>query len=216
MSRLFLFPLLLVFNFWNNEHLYTYASNIENLIKDKELEQSKETIRVLATKALNVVKTKDINKDFEVIFDEFLNLLNQYFAMNNIAILVLKKYWRQMKENDKKEFISNLSNMLSRTYSIQFANFKEAEFKVTGAKHKSKKQILVYSKASVPGKEPIQITWTIWNKTGKILDVNVGSVSIVFELSQGILAKVAESSLARFLKDFNETNERKNLLKHAS
>ncbi len=213
MSRLFL---LLIFNFWNNEHLYIYASNTENTIEDKELYQSKETIRVLATNALNVVKTKDINKDFEVIFDEFLNLLNQYFAMNNIAILVLKKYWRQMKENDKKEFISNLSNMLSRTYSIQFANFKEAEFKVTGAKYKSKKQVLVYSKASVPGKEPIQITWTIWNKTGKILDVNVGSVSIVFELSQGILAKVAESGLARFLKDFNKTNERKNLLKHAS
>lgn len=193
--------------FFNGSLFANENTNVTN-IEETKLTEAKNIIETLGKEALDIIKTHNSDsKGMVIIIDKFWSLLDRYFIMNKVAQIILRAYWRSLQDDEKQNFTQSLMNMLAKKYAVQFSQFKQATFKVTKAAEKSKHQTLVYSRASIPGKEPIEILWTVISDSSKVIDVSVSSVSVATTLSQTILDSIKKDGIKNFLKDFYEKNK---------
>ena len=162
------------------------------------------TVRELSDKALQ--KVKEHNVLMPDVIDYFWQLLDQYFAIKSIAVLALKLYWKQMNDEQKKAFASQLQNMLARTYSSRFVDFKEATCNILSEREKTKRMTEVISSVEVANKS-YKVIWTFDIKQKKIVDVSIDGVSILQSIVDVTQSSIAEKKLGGFLKDWADKYE---------
>ena len=161
-------------------------------------------IQNLGNTAIGVINRQGITS--KEVQSEFYSILNENFAIESIARHSLGKNFRRLSESEKKAFFRCFKNMLIRIYSSRFSEYKSAKFIVTGARKKSAKQVLVYSKIVVDNKEDIPVVWSVFLSKGsmKVYDVIISDVSVSNIQRSEFAGKISREGLKKFLKEFME------------
>ncbi|MBE6446969.1 MAG: ABC transporter substrate-binding protein [Alphaproteobacteria bacterium] len=169
-----------------------------------EMSRASYFVEELANKAL--AKVKEPNISMTQVVDYFWILLDEYFAIKSIAILSLKLYWKQMNAEQKEAFIKHLRNMLARTYSSKFVDFKNAQCQISGEREKTQRMKEVLSSIKITDKE-YKVIWTYDSKQNKIVDVSVDGVSILQSLTDVTQSAIAKKKLSVFLAEWKQKYE---------
>ena len=161
-------------------------------------------VQGLGNTAIEIINRKGITS--EKVKQEFGKLLNENFALENIARYSLGKNFKQLSEDEKKDFLRSFENMLVGIYSSRFSEYKSAKLIVAGSRKKSDKQILVNSKIVIPNKQDIDVVWSIFLSNGslKVYDAIISDVSISNVQRSELMSRISEKGLKAFLEDFKK------------
>lgn len=111
---------------------------------------------------------------------QFRSLLREGFNLDQIARLVLGRYWNQANPTEQSEFVKLLEDYLVQLYAARFADFKNVRLQVEGARNESGGTI-VRSALIRPQGPPVPLDWRVENDRGRfvITDLVVEGVSMV-------------------------------------
>ncbi len=103
------------------------------------------------------------------------------FDVPAIGRFVLGRYWRTATEPQKTEFLKLFEDMIVKTYTNRFTEYKGEQFAVTGSRADGD-SVLVTTAISQPrgNGQPVKVDWRVLKPQGsyKIVDVIIEGVSM--------------------------------------
>ncbi|WP_245829650.1 MlaC/ttg2D family ABC transporter substrate-binding protein [Thalassospira alkalitolerans] len=134
-------------------------------------------IHTLASDAIAGLTDETLSDDIRR--QNFVALMDRYFAMDVISRFVLGRYWRSISEDELNEFASLLQEYLALNYASQFKSFNGEQF-VVGDESQQKKDTFVNSQFVRPDGPPVTIIWRLreFGDKYKIIDVTVEGLSM--------------------------------------
>ncbi len=113
----------------------------------------------------------------EAIFRE---MLTRKFAMGFIGRFALGRHWQSASQDQQEEFLLLFSEFVVRNYASMLGGYVDEKFEVLGASEAGKQDMIVGSRISGGGREPIRVDWRLRMIDGQpqIIDVGVGGISM--------------------------------------
>ncbi|WP_254424124.1 MlaC/ttg2D family ABC transporter substrate-binding protein [Thalassospira marina] len=111
--------------------------------------------------------------------ERFVNLMDKYFKMDQVARFVLGRYWRNLSDQELTNFADLLQKYLALNYASKFKDFDGEKF-VVGDSSENKKDIFVNSQVVRPDGPPVKIVWRLREFDGslRIIDVSIEGISM--------------------------------------
>ncbi|WP_404422073.1 phospholipid-binding protein MlaC [Thalassospira australica] len=136
-----------------------------------------DVIKTLADEAIAGLTDQSLSNDTRR--QNFVALMDRYFAMDVISRFVLGRYWRSISEEELNEFADLLQDYLALNYASQFKGFNGEQF-VVGDEKQQNKDTFVNSQFVRPDGPPVSIIWRLREFGGeyKIIDVTVEGLSM--------------------------------------
>lgn len=137
-----------------------------------------EFIRNLADEAVAAL-TEDVSREKRV--ERFRELLHEHFAVQNIGVWVLGRYWRIATPEERREYLQLFERLIVTTYVERFSEYSGETLEVTGATPKGEADIIVSSNLLRPtGGAPVPVSWRLHPRDDsyRIVDVIVEGISM--------------------------------------
>ncbi|RCK03853.1 organic solvent ABC transporter [Thalassospira xianhensis MCCC 1A02616] len=136
-----------------------------------------DVIKTLASEAIVGLTDQSLSNDTRR--QNFVALMDRYFAMDVISRFVLGRYWRSISEEELSEFADLLQDYLALNYASQFKDFNGEQF-VVGDEKQQNKDTFVNSQFVRPDGPPVSIVWRLreFGDEYKIIDVTVEGLSM--------------------------------------
>jgi phospholipid transport system substrate-binding protein len=114
----------------------------------------------------------------------FKDLLDTHFDIKTIAQFALGIHWRNISDNEKKEYVDLFENMVVNIYARRFGDYKGQEIVVKTANKRGKRDFIVSSTILPPEGEngpEVSLDWRVRNRNGslKIIDISVEGTSMI-------------------------------------
>lgn len=134
-------------------------------------------IRSLGDEAISELAGKKIDDSDRK--ERFVNLMDKYFKMDQVARFVLGRYWRSLSDQELAEFADLLQKYLALNYASKFKDFDGEKF-VVGDYTENNKDIFVNSQVIRPDGPPVKIVWRLREFDGnlRIIDVTIEGISM--------------------------------------
>lgn len=111
---------------------------------------------------------------------QFRKLLHEGFDLNQIARLVLGRYWNQASQAERAEFVELLEDYLVQLYAARFADFENVTLRVESVRDEQG-QTIVRSVLMRPEAPPVALDWRVERDQGRFLitDLVVEGISMI-------------------------------------
>lgn len=187
---------------------------VSPVVEETKIQKDVENfVQNLGNKAIEIINKPGISKG--QVQKEFKELLQNHFALRDIARYSLGNFYRELSKEEEQDFLRCFENMLVKVYSSNFSAYKTAKLVVTGGKikttKKGKQQILVYSNVVVPNKADVNVTWSVFSTEGrnhKVYDVIIDNVSISSSQRSEFRGSIVKNSLKKFLEKFKKDHSK--------
>lgn len=132
----------------------------------------------LANQAIPVLTRSDLPEAQREA--KFRQLLHEGFDMNQIARLVLGRYWNQATPEERAEFTKLLENYLVQLYGDRFIGYRNVTFQIQGSRDAGG-DVIVNSVLLRPDGPPVALDWRVASAGGRsfVTDLVVEGVSMV-------------------------------------
>lgn len=148
------------------------------------VEGATEFIQELADDALEKLGDQSLTRDERE--DEFRRLLNENFAVNGIARLMLGRYWRSTSPEQRAEYLRLYQDVLAATWAGPFSRAGGVGLEITQsivmrAARTDENAVLVRSTIDMGTGRPLEVSWRVANKGDvyKIADIVIQGISMV-------------------------------------
>lgn len=121
-------------------------------------------------------------KDFAQVTQFVESTIYPHVDFNRISALVLGKYWRSASPEERSQFNKEFQNLLVRTYSRAFVEFKDWSVRFLPLKMESDaSKVVVKTEILQPGIQPIAVDYRMVLIKGqwKAYDILIEGVSLV-------------------------------------
>lgn len=174
-----------------------------------ELLLPQQAIAEASGKLKEKMQNPDFVKDFAQITDFVESAIYPHVDFNRISALVLGKYWRDATPDERAQFNKEFQNLLVRTYSRAFVEFKDWSVRFLPLKMESDAtKVVVKTEILQPGIQPIAVDYRMVLIRGKwkAYDILIEGVSLVTNFrttfnneirNRGSLAAVIETLKTR-------------------
>ncbi len=128
------------------------------------------------------LKDETFAKDFVKITGFVEEVINPMVDFNRISALVLGKLWKKATKEEKSRFKQEFQNLLIRTYSRAFVEFKEWSVRFLPLKMEpGAKKVIVKTEILQPGIQPLAVNYRMVLVKGewKAYDIMIEGVSLV-------------------------------------
>lgn len=130
------------------------------------------------------------------------SLINQdlepHANFNITARLVLGQKWNQITAQQKKEFVTNLKNMILNTYGSAFTTYSGEKIEIRcPIKYNSKKdKVEIDSRVTHPQKQSFSLTYRLYKKGNEWIfyDIIIDNVSVVHSYRQTVRRLIEQNS----------------------
>lgn len=111
---------------------------------------------------------------------QFSALLNEKFDMETIGRFSLGARWRQLDEEQRREYQKLFREMIVQIYSRRFSDYQGQDFEVDGARILGEDDVLVRSYIVPDQGNRILVEWRVRNRDGRmrVIDVVIEQVSM--------------------------------------
>ncbi len=174
-----------------------------------ELLLPQQAIAEASDKLKEKMQNPDFVKDFAQITDFVESAIYPHVDFNRISALVLGKYWREATPTERSQFNKEFQNLLVRTYSRAFIEFKDWSVRFLPLKMESDAtKVVVKTEILQPGIQPIAVDYrmVLIRDKWKAYDILIEGVSLVTNFrttfnneikNRGSLAAVIETLKTR-------------------
>lgn len=147
-------------------------------------EQAGAYVEALGNNAISILSNKNLSKekkkqDIEKLFRENVDI--QW-----IGKFVLGRFWRQISEEQKKNYLKEYETFLVRHYATRFTDYTSGSFTITGIRDDGDNEFFVNMqiKSDEAGEEPIIVDYRVRHDKGTknqfmIFDIIVEGVSMI-------------------------------------
>ncbi|WP_404359835.1 phospholipid-binding protein MlaC [Methylotuvimicrobium sp. KM1] len=147
-----------------------------------ELLLPQQAIAEASDKLKEKMQNPEFTKDFAQITDFVESAIYPHVDFNRISALVLGKYWRDATPEERSQFNNEFRNLLVRTYSRAFVEFKDWSVRFLPLKMESDaSKVIVKTEILQPGIQPIAVDYRMVLIKGKwkAYDILIEGVSLV-------------------------------------
>ncbi|CCE25131.1 MlaC/ttg2D family ABC transporter substrate-binding protein [Methylotuvimicrobium alcaliphilum] len=147
-----------------------------------ELLLPQQAIAEASDKLKEKMQNPEFIKDFAQITDFVESAIYPHVDFNRISALVLGKYWRDATPEERAQFNNEFRNLLVRTYSRAFVEFKDWSVRFLPLKMESDAtKVVVKTEILQPGIQPIAVDYRMVLIKGKwkAYDILIEGVSLV-------------------------------------
>lgn len=147
-----------------------------------ELLLPQQAIAQASDKLKERMQNPDFIKDFAQITDFVESVIYPHVDFNRISALVLGRYWRDATPEERAQFNKEFQNLLVRTYSRAFVEFKDWSVRFLPLKMESDAtKVVVKTEILQPGVQPISVDYRMLLVKGqwKAYDILIEGVSLV-------------------------------------
>lgn len=163
-------------------------------------------VQNLGKKAIDTLTSGSLSDD--EIKSQFRSILEEGFAVTNIAKFVMGANWRKLDAGQQEQFRSIFAKRLENAYAARFREYKGVAFAVKGSRQEGDGGIVVNSTIQKPGGPIVNVDWKIYNANGgeKIFDVTVDGVSMSITLRSDYNSAFQSKGgdVGTFLKDLSQ------------
>jgi phospholipid transport system substrate-binding protein len=140
-------------------------------------------VQSLGDSAIQIITDKALDaKGREARFHDML--INS-FDVPGIGRFVLGRYWRTASEAQRTEFLALFQDMIVKTYTSRFSEYKGETFQVTGGRSDGAGGALVSTVIAQPnGRPPVKVDWRVLKPEGKLKIVDVVIEGVSMSLTQ--------------------------------
>lgn len=141
-------------------------------------EQARRFIAELGAQAINVLRQP--GQPIEQREAALSSMLTQKFALDFIGRFALGRYWATVSAEQQEEFIALFSEFVLRKYASMLGGYVDEHFTVQGAAGAGQRDMIVSSRITGGGREPMRVDWRVRLIGGspKVIDVAVEGVSM--------------------------------------
>ena len=107
--------------------------------------------------------------------DKLLDMVDLEF----MAKITVGKQWKAVNNNEKIIFKRKLFNKFIQFIDLHLEDFKEIKFKEKSIKLRGKKLVYVVGSIDTKKIKNIDITWKLYSKENKIIDVEIEKISLI-------------------------------------
>lgn len=110
----------------------------------------------------------------------FRSMLARKFALGFIGRFALARHWASLSADQQEEYISLFSEYVLSVYASMLGGYVDEQFQVLGVTEAGQHDMLVSSRITGGGREPIRVDWRLRMIDARplIIDVVVGGVSM--------------------------------------
>ncbi len=147
-----------------------------------ELLLPQQAIAEASDKLKEKMQNPEFIKDFAQITDFVESAIYPHVDFNRISALVLGKYWRDATLEERAQFNNEFRNLLVRTYSRAFVEFKDWSVRFLPLKMESDtSKVIVKTEILQPGIQPIAVDYrmVLIKDKWKAYDILIEGVSLV-------------------------------------
>lgn len=139
--------------------------------------QAQAAIERLSTRAMDAIANKSMPKAEKAAI--FRKLLSEGFDMETAARFAAGRFWRELSDAQKREYLSLYQDMIIRVYSARFDSYNGQKFKILGHRSDESGDYVVNSQIIGAG-APVNVTWRVRAKGNdmRVIDVIVEGVSM--------------------------------------
>ncbi len=135
-----------------------------------------------------------------------------HFDFEYMSQLVLGKYWRRAKADEKSAFVSAFRELLVRTYAIALLSYSGEEI-VYLPSHNAEdaKQVKVNTQVAAAGAAPVPITYNLYQvaEAWKVFDVSIDGISLVSNYRSSFATQIKRYKLSGLIKKLEKKNKRR-------
>lgn len=165
-----------------------------------EAGQAKRFIADLGAQAINVLRADGHTiEQREAIFRD---MLMRKFSMPFIGRFVLGRYWQSATIDQQEEYLALFSEFVLRNYASMLGGYAGETFEVLNAAEAGKSDMIVSSRVSGGGREPIGVDWRLRmiDDQPQIIDVSVGGISMSITQREEYSALVQRNGMAGLIE----------------
>jgi phospholipid transport system substrate-binding protein len=136
----------------------------------------------------------------------FSNLINDSVDTNWIAKFVIGKYWRQISEEQQKEFIDLYQNYLIKTYIPKFKNYGGGDIKINKILEQRTGVFFVQSEFQDNEGKVININFRVTKNKDKLLitDIIPEGISFIATQRSEVNSYIANNGFDGFMKHLKQ------------
>lgn len=165
-----------------------------------EAGQAKRFIADLGAQAINVLRADGHTiEQREAIFRD---MLMRKFSMPFIGRFVLGRYWQSATIDQQEEYLALFSEFVLRNYASMLGGYAGETFEVLNAAEAGKSDMIVSSRVSGGGREPLGVDWRLRmiDDQPQIIDVSVGGISMSITQREEYSALVQRNGMAGLIE----------------
>lgn len=165
-----------------------------------EAGQAKRFIADLGAQAINVLRADGHTiEQREAIFRD---MLMRKFSMPFIGRFVLGRHWQTATIDQQEEYLALFSEFVLRNYASMLGGYAGETFEVLNAAEAGKSDMIVSSRVSGGGREPIGVDWRLRmiDDQPQIIDVSVGGISMSITQREEYSALVQRNGMAGLIE----------------
>jgi phospholipid transport system substrate-binding protein len=112
-------------------------------------------------------------------YDKLHPLITSLFDTPTIAKVILSRYWKEINDQEKEEFIKLFNELSTATYASRFDGYNGETFVDLGSEELNKGRLLVKTELQQPGDDPVRMDYLMQqNKEGwRIISVIADGVN---------------------------------------
>lgn len=196
---------------------FLFASLLPLTLSADELKAPQQVIQGISDQLQQVmIHDRDrIDNEPGYVFQVADKILLPHVDFSRVSSLVLGKHWRRAKPEQKSAFSAEFKQLLVRTYSTAFREFKTWEIKHIPLRIKEgAKSIAVRTQVLRTEAPPIEVIYRMHNSSGKwkVYDVKIEGISLVTNYRSsfskeirrggmdGLIARIAKLNKQRIQK----------------
>lgn len=141
-----------------------------------------EVIQTASDKLQIQLQDKTFIEDFARVNRYVEEVIDPYMDFDRISMYVLGNLWRQASPEQKAQFKKEFRELLIRTYSRAFTEFKDWKIRYLPLRvDENDNKVVVRTEIHQPGKQPVAVHYRMINVKGtwKVYDIIIEGVSLV-------------------------------------
>ncbi|HLB31879.1 MAG TPA: ABC transporter substrate-binding protein [Gammaproteobacteria bacterium] len=92
-------------------------------------------------------------------YDKLHPSITSLFDTPTIAKVILSRYWKEINDQEKEEFIKLFNELSTATYASRFDGYNGESFANLGSEELNKGRLLVKTELQQPGDEPVRMDY---------------------------------------------------------
>ena len=147
-----------------------------------ELLPPQKVIEEASDKLKDRLQDKSFVSDFARVNVYVDEVIDPHVDFDRMSLYVLGKHWRNADSDQKARFKKEFREMLIRTYSRAFTEFKEWSIRYLPLRANGQdKKVVVRTEILQPGIQPVAVNYRMVNDKGtwKVFDITIEGVSLV-------------------------------------
>lgn len=136
-------------------------------------------VKSLVNEGISIIAQDEV--DMSVKKKEFYTLLNKYFDIPTISRFVLGRYWKNVDDSQKQEYVDLFETMIVEIYSNRFEGYTDEEVEIVSSRSVNDRDVIVSSRLIFKDKRaPLPLEWRVRNQNGnpQVIDLVVEGVSM--------------------------------------